>query len=203
MLTGARVRGAGMSAVYALQRLAFSQLLAGQWRALRSSADEALTLARGVGQQALTAAPLAWLTLLAALQGAADYENLLADLEEVVATHRLGHLDRPGARPDPLGEGSPRHRSRGHVRRTAPPEPDAASRPDPDGSTGPRRTAVRAGDAVQAAAWTGELAPFAEATQWPWALASVTYGRAMTADPADAPGLFETALARYRSANRP
>jgi len=64
-------------------------------------------------------------------------------------------------------------------------------------------TAVRAGDAAQAATWTGELAPFAEATQWPWALASVTYGRAMIADPADAADLFETALAHYRSANRP
>jgi DNA-binding CsgD family transcriptional regulator len=63
--------------------------------------------------------------------------------------------------------------------------------------------AVRAGAAGQAAAWTAELAPFAEATQWPWALASVTYGRAVTADPADAADLFEAALARYRSANRP
>ena len=34
-------------------------------------------------------------------------------------------------------------------------------------------------------------------------LASVTYRRAMTADPADAADLFETALAYYRSANRP
>jgi DNA-binding CsgD family transcriptional regulator len=63
--------------------------------------------------------------------------------------------------------------------------------------------AVRAGDAAQAAAWTGELASFAEATRWPWALASVTYGQAMTADPSDAAGLFETALAHCRNANRP
>ena len=73
----------------------FPQLLAGQWTALRSSADEALTLARGVGQPTLTAAPLAWLTLLAALQGTAGYENLLADIEEVVAMHRLGILTDP------------------------------------------------------------------------------------------------------------
>jgi DNA-binding CsgD family transcriptional regulator len=203
MLTNARVRGAGMSAVYALQRLAFPQLLVGQWRALRSSADEALTLARGVGQQALTVAPLAWLTLLAALQGTTDYENLLAELEEAVATHRLGILTDPvhdltrwakAACATHHGDTSAalHHLSQMRLpvltRMAAPDRIDAA---------------VRAGAVGQAAAWTAELAPFAEATQWPWALASVTYGRAMTADPADAADLFETALARYRSANRP
>jgi len=35
------------------------------------------------------------LTLLAALRGTADYENLLADLEEVAATRRLGILTDP------------------------------------------------------------------------------------------------------------
>jgi tetratricopeptide (TPR) repeat protein len=203
MLTNARVRGAGMWAVYALQRLAFPQLLAGQWTALRSSADEALTLARGVGQPTLTAAPLAWLTLLAALRGTADYENLLADLEEVAATGRLGILTDPvhdltrwakAARATHHGDTSAalRHLSQMRLpvltRMAAPDRVDAA---------------VRAGDAVQAAGWTGELAPFAEATQWPWALATVAYGRAMTADPADAADLFETALARYRNAHRP
>ena len=36
----------------------------------------------------MTATPLAWLTLLAALQGRADYDVLLADLDEVVANDR-------------------------------------------------------------------------------------------------------------------
>ena len=203
MLTNARVRGAGMSAVYALQRLAFPQLLVGQWRALRSSADEALTLARGVGQQALTVAPLAWLTLLAALQGTTDYENLLAELEEAVATHRLGILTDPvhdltrwakAACATHHGDTSAALHHLSQMRLPALTRMAAPDRID---------AAVRAGAVGQAAAWTAELAPFAEATQWPWALASVTYGRAMTADPADAADLFETALARYRSANRP
>jgi DNA-binding CsgD family transcriptional regulator len=203
MLTSARVHGAGMSAVYALQRLAFPQLLAGQWTALRSSADEALTLARSVGQPTLTAAPLALLTLLAALQDTAGYENLLADLEEVAATRPLGILTDPvhdltrwakATRATQHGDTSAalHHLSQMRLpvltRMAAPDRTDAA---------------VRAGDAARAAAWTEELAPFAEATQWPWALASVTYGRSMTADPADAAGLFETALAHYRNANRP
>jgi DNA-binding CsgD family transcriptional regulator len=202
MLTDARVRGAGMLAMYALQRLAFPQLLAGQWRALRSSADEALTLARSVGQPALTAAPLAWLTLLAALQGAAGYEDLLAELEKVAATHSLGILTDPvhdltrwakATRATHGGDTSALHHLRQMrlsvlTRMAAPDRVDAA---------------IRAGDDAQAAAWTGELTPFAEATQWPWALASAAYGRAMIADPADAPGLFETTLAHYRNANRP
>ena len=203
MLTNARVRGAGMWAVYALQRLAFPQLLAGQWAALRSSADEALTLARGVGQPALTAAPLAWLTLLAALQGTAGYENLLADLEDVAATHRLGILTDPvhdltrwakATRASHHGDTSAALHHLSQMRLSVLTRMAAPDRVD---------AAVRAGDTAQAAAWTGELAPFAEATQWPWALASIAYGRAMAADPADAADLFETALARYRNANRP
>jgi DNA-binding CsgD family transcriptional regulator len=203
MLTDARVRGAGMLVMYALQRLAFPQLLAGQWTALRSSADEALTLARSVGQPALTAAPLAWLTLLAALQGAAGYENLLADLEEVAATHSLGILTDPvhdltrwakATRATHDGDTSAALHNLSQMRLSVLTRMAAPDRAD---------AAVRAGDAAQAAAWTGELAPFAEATQWPWALASVAYGRAMIADPADAPGLFETALAHHQDANRP
>ena len=45
--------------------------------AVRSSAEEALALAPSIGQRALTAPPLAWLTLLAALQGRDDYDELL------------------------------------------------------------------------------------------------------------------------------
>jgi len=203
MLTSARVRGAGMSAVYALQRLAFPQLLAGQWTALRSSAGEALTLVHSVGQPTLTAAPLACLTQLAALQGTVGYEDLLADLEKVAATRPLGILTDPvhdltrwakATRATHHGDTSAalHHLSQMRIsvltRIAAPDRVDAA---------------VRAGDAAQAAAWTGELASFAEATRWPWALASVAYGQAMTADPSDAAGLFETALAHCRNANRP
>ena len=48
-----------------------------------------------MGQPALTAAPRAWLTLLAALQGRDDYDILLADLERVIATHPQGILTDP------------------------------------------------------------------------------------------------------------
>ena len=47
--------------------------------------------------------------------------------------------------------------------------------------------------------------PFAEGTGWPWALAAVDHGRALLAEPADAPALFESALdaSRRRPGGRP
>ena len=65
------------------------------WTTVRSCADEALTLARSVGQPTLTAAPLAWLALLAALTGSDDYEHHLAEAEKVAAQHPLGILTDP------------------------------------------------------------------------------------------------------------
>ena len=84
-----------MVVIYTLQRMGFGHLAAGDWAALRSSADESLALATSLSQHALTAPPLASLTLLAALQGRDDYDTLLADLEQVVAGHPLGILTDP------------------------------------------------------------------------------------------------------------
>jgi hypothetical protein len=83
MVTGARDAGAGMLVLYALPRLGFSQLVTGQWSALRSSAEEALSLSVSAGQRPLGAVPLGFLTMLAALQGrpAAEYNTLLVDLD--------------------------------------------------------------------------------------------------------------------------
>ena len=96
MLSSAREDGAGMSVIYALQRLAFGQLLAGRWTDLRASADEILALSRSVGQSGMTAAPLAWLALLAALQGRADYDACPRGSERGRAA-TAGHLGRPRA----------------------------------------------------------------------------------------------------------
>src|SRR4029079_1258644 len=62
--------------------------------------------------------------------------------------------------------------------------------------------AVRADDREQAAAWVKELASFADATGWSWALAAVAHGRALLAEPADAPALFEAALTHHVDAAR-
>src|SRR3954451_18709021 len=79
-----------MAVVCSLQRLCVGYLVARDWTAVRSSAEEALALGASLGSRALTAPPLAWLTLLAALQGRDDYATRLVDLEEGVATHPLG-----------------------------------------------------------------------------------------------------------------
>ena len=70
MLSTARENGDGMAVLYALQRATFGHYVSGQWTVLRSSAEEAVALGRSVGQAAVTAASLAWLTLLAALRAA-------------------------------------------------------------------------------------------------------------------------------------
>ena len=70
MAAGARDAGAGMLVLYALPRLGFTQVVTGRWAALRGSAEEALSLSASTGQPALAAAPLGWVTVLAALQGA-------------------------------------------------------------------------------------------------------------------------------------
>ena len=86
MVSGARDRGrhgrhlrAGTAGVRPVTRCPVGRL--------RGSVDEALTLARSVGQPTLTAAPLAWLTMLAALTGDPAYDHRLAEVEEVVGRH--------------------------------------------------------------------------------------------------------------------
>ena len=63
--------------------------------------------------------------------------------------------------------------------------------------------AVRVGDIAAARAWTDELARFADATGRPWALATVAFGRALTANQAQGDGLFQESLAHHEGAGRP
>src|SRR2546423_13929196 len=74
MLSTARASSDGMRILYALQRLAFSQYVGGQWAELRPSCEEAGAVGRSVGQVAATAGPQAGLTPVAALQGRPDYD---------------------------------------------------------------------------------------------------------------------------------
>lgn len=205
-LSRAREAGAIMLVIYTLQRLCFGHLVGGDWAAVRTGADEALALSSSLGQRALTAPPLASLTLLAALQGRDDYEALLADLEAVVAEHPLGILTDPvhdltrwakGAHAAAAGDsfGALHHLSR--MRLPVLGRMAATERID---------AAVRAGQPDLARGWVEELAEFADATGRPWALATVAYGRAMTTDPGPAgtsgstESLFVHALAQHARA---
>jgi DNA-binding CsgD family transcriptional regulator len=204
MATTAREAGAGMVVGYALQRLAFAQLPSGSWAEMRSSADEAGTLARSVGQPALTTAPLSALALLAALTGSGDLDDHLRELEDVAAAHPLGIMSGPvhdvsrwarGARAAGEGDtaGALHHLS--GMRVPALHRMAAVDRID---------AAVRAGDTALAVSWVDELAPFADATGHSWALGAVSLGRALTATGvADATVAFEVAVGHYQRAGRP
>jgi DNA-binding CsgD family transcriptional regulator len=198
MVAGARDAGAGMLVLYALPRLGFTQLVTGQWTALRSSAEEALSLSVSAGQRPLGAVPLGWLTLLAALQGqpAAEYDSRLVDLD-AAAGQPLGVLADPvhdlmrwaqGTRASHDGDTTTALHHLSSLRLSTLGRLVALDRID---------AAVRAGDREQAAVWVKQLVPFAEGTGWPWALAAVDHGRALLAEPADAPALFEAALAHH------
>jgi DNA-binding CsgD family transcriptional regulator len=199
MLSTAREAGAGMEVLYALQRLPFAHLVTGEWAEVRASAEEALALSRSVGARALTASPLAWLTLLSALQGRSDYDTLLTDLEDVVHGQPLGILTDPvhdltrwarGAHA--AHEGDPAAALH-HLALLRLPQLRRMA------ATDRIEAAVKAGDPARAAAWVEELAPFAIATGWPWALGTLELGRALTADPAEAAALFEGSLAHHRN----
>jgi DNA-binding CsgD family transcriptional regulator len=202
VLAAARDRGAIVSVLYVLPRLAFSDLLAGRWDRVRDAAEEGLTLATSAGQKPLTAPPLAWLTLLAALQGDEAYPELEERLSES-RRHHLGVLGGPvhdlaqwaagiHAAHDGDVPASLHHLSRMQVSpiiRTA-----ALDRLD---------AAVKAGDQPLTQEWTAQLSEFADATAWPWAHAAAAYGQALLAPPGAASARFDTALAHHAAADRP
>lgn len=202
-LTRAREAGAATAVVYCLQRLCFGYYLAGDLVAVRASADEAVALGLSIGQPAMAALPTAWLALLAALQDRDDYDGHVARLEELEAAYPLGILSDPvhdvtrwakGLRAAGVGDspGALHHLTRFRLpvlARMAASESIEA--------------AVRAGDTAAARDRTDELAGFAESTGRPWALATVAFGRALTASQSEADGLFQECLAHHRRAGRP
>jgi DNA-binding CsgD family transcriptional regulator len=202
MLSQGREQGAGMVVLYTLPRLVFSQMLAGNWAAGGSSAAEAIALSAGAAQPAMTATPLALLALFAARQGKPDYDELLARVEGVATTHQLGILADPvhdvirwakGTRAAHDGDTSAAFHHLSSMRVPAIRRMAAVDRID---------SAVRADDHHWAATCLKELATFAEGTQWPWALAVADHSRALLADTAHAPALFESSLAHHADSGR-
>ncbi len=204
MVSAARELGAGMVVIYGLERLAFAQLPAAEWTGVRSSAHEALTLARSVGQPTLTAAPLAWLALLAALTGSDHYDDDLAEAEAVAAAHPLGILTDPvhdltrwakGTRASSAGDAPAALHHLAAIRVPALQRMATVDRIE---------AAVRADDRDQALAWVSELAAFAMTANRPWAHGDVALGHALTAaDPEAARECFEDAVRHFTLASRP
>jgi DNA-binding CsgD family transcriptional regulator len=202
-LSRARETGAVTAVVYCLQRLCFGHYLAGDLAAVRNSAEEAIALGKSIGQPAMTGPPVAWLALLAALQDRDDHDHHLARVEALVESYPLGILTDPvhdlirwakGLRAAGAGDtaGALHHLSRFRLPVLA--RMSAADRLE---------AATRAGDLTTARAWSDELARFAEATRRPWALATVAFGRALTAEGAEADALFRESLAHHADAGRP
>jgi DNA-binding CsgD family transcriptional regulator len=170
---------------------------------VRRSADEAVSLARSIGQPAQTGTPLAWLTMLAALQGRDDYDDLLAETTELLVRRDLGVMDgfvadvlrwAQGTRAGLAGDATTSlfHFSKMHdgvlTRLAATPRILAA---------------VQASDRSRAQEWTEDLERFATASGLSWAHAVADYGRALVAEGSDASSLFESSLRHHEKAGRP
>jgi DNA-binding CsgD family transcriptional regulator len=200
----ARAGGKAAELLFALPRLAQAELLGGRWTAGAASAAEAVRLASGTGQPALSALPLAWLTLLAALQGDQDgFWSRVAETEQVAAAHALGVFRgavhdvvqwaraiqkaataRPASAATLLGE--LRH-------------PVVVTMATLDGV----EAAVHAGRRGSALQWLHSLEVFATHTGAPWAQARVAHARGLLSEGHVARSRFEEALEHHRRARRP
>jgi DNA-binding CsgD family transcriptional regulator len=182
-----RAHGALVLVVYALSRRAFAEIAIGDWASLAAGSAEALDLALGAGQPALTLFPRGWLALLAAFRhdvaaAAQHLDELQSDPAEGIAatfvrdvacwargviadspTTALHHLEQVNT---------------GLVGRLA-----AVDRIE---------TAVHSERRDLAANWIEEMENFGTAVQADWALAVASYGRALLAT--DAGADFETAI---------
>ena len=195
MLSEARQSGAGFLVMYGLHRLAFTQLLGGDWQAVRAGAEEAVALSHAVGERGLAASPMAWLTLLAALQGTSDYDERLAEVQSIAASNRLGILTVPvrdltlwaqatraAADTDYVG-------ALVHLRQVATPALQRMIMLD-------RITAaIRSDELELATTWLTGFTEFAAATGWSWAGTVVNHSRALLSDGDSVQEHFLAALA--------
>jgi len=202
MLSSARADSVVMEVLYALHRVALSELAAGDWRAAHRSAEDALSLARSIGHPGLTVTPLALLTLLAALEGSDDYGAQLDAAEQASAQHHLGIMElvvadllrwAKGVRAAHDGATGESFHHLEQLRVPALTRLAAAAR---------ITAAVSADERDRAATWIAEVAELAEATGQPWAQAVAAYGRALLADPSDARDHYGASLEHHSRAHR-
>ncbi|HET6818312.1 MAG TPA: AAA family ATPase [Mycobacteriales bacterium] len=191
-----RMQGALVLVVYSLSRRAFAEIATGDWSAATSGAAEALDLATGAGQPALTLFPRGWLALLAAFRGdvhgatrhldalaANPAEGIAASfVRDVACWTRAVIADSPASAIHQLEQ-----IKTGLVARLA-----AFDRIE---------TAVHADRRDLAEQWTDEILGFGTAVQAEWATAQGEYGMAMLADGEDADTHFKNAVAHAENAH--
>ena len=193
--------------VFAQARLPMADVPAGRWDAASASATEALELARSAGLPSMTALPLAWQTLLAALRGSQDGADALEELERLRARQPIGIVSvvvgdliewakGVAAVWTPDTDAAMRHLGRlrhpAIQRLAALDRLEAASRADRH--------------AGQLRTWTDELRQFAHDTGAAWAAAIAAHGRALFAadgETGDPEPHFLEAIAEHSRASRP
>ena len=204
LLTKARSSGAVVTVLYALTRLAFSDVPNGRWATAVAQQQEALRLGEGTGQPVLAAMPLATLLLLSALRGDDAYDQQLDGVERVLEEQSVGVLDMVLRDVTRWAKGL----------HAAPAWPTAfhhlaqVSHPIIRRSAGIDRVeaAVHADQSETARLWIDDLEAFAAATGQPWAAAMAAHGRAVLAvsgDEEDAESWFEQALVLHADSVRP
>jgi DNA-binding CsgD family transcriptional regulator len=193
LLTDARESGALALIVHALTRRACGDVATGDWDALAAGAAEALDLASGAGQPALTRFPHGWLAVLAALRD--QHEQLAGHLQAIATLPSAGVT---GPLVDDLARWA----------RALTAETPAATLHHLEQMITPMtrlaaldriEAAARAERADLALAWSAELDQFGAAVGSGWARAAAAYGRALLSDDAHAP---EQALAQFEEAIR-
>jgi DNA-binding CsgD family transcriptional regulator len=201
----ARANGAVGDLVFSLQRLALAEIITGRWAAGVTSAAEALRLARETDQPELSALPLAWLALLAALRGdEGGFRMLVAETEEVTAAHRTGVLEgqvhdaiRWARGIQEAAAGRPASAMTWFEQMSHPAVARMAA------SLDRIEAAVHADRRDTALEWLRHLEAFAAQAAVPWAQAGVAHCRGLLADGDAAQQQFEQALAYHRRAQRP
>ena len=191
----ARATGALFLVVYGHARRGFAEIATGDWAATSAGAAEALDLATGSGQPALTLLPRGWLALLAAFRGdsaaaAMHLDALEANPGTGITASLVGDIAR-WARA--LTADSPttavpylEQMTNGVVIRLA-----AIDRIE---------IAVRAERRDLASAWTTEIDEFGVAVSADWARAAGAYGRALLTAGEDADVHFKDAVAHAEAA---
>ena len=192
--------------VFAQARLPMADVPTGRWDAASASATEALELARSAGLPSMTALPLAWQTLLAALRGSQDGAGALEELERLRARQPIGIVSVVVADLIEWAKGvaaawtSDTDAAVHHLGRLRHPAVQRLAALDR------LEVASRAdGHAGQLRTWTGELEQFAQDTGAAWAAAIAAHGRALIAADGgtDPEPHFLEAIAEHSRASRP
>jgi DNA-binding CsgD family transcriptional regulator len=203
----ARESAAVSVVVFAQARLPMADVPAGRWDAASASAAEAVELARSAGLPSMTALPLAWQTLLAALRGSQGGADVLEELERLRARQPIGIVSvavadliewAKGVAAAWTSDADQAVHHLGRLRHPAIRRLAALDRLEAASRAG--------GHAGQLRTWTGELEQFAHDTGAAWAAAIAAHGRALIAADGgtDNPELhFLKAMAEHSRASRP